>query len=137
MRRPAVFFVALLVVWIGASSLGTAAVRSFRKLSVTERVELQQSEQRMAMLDLALGSLEPALKQKRISRREFTYEERDLTSYIAAEAKYQNDILTKDSGFAEDAREVAQNIAKYATYAVGGILYLAARCAPAGISFSP
>ena len=122
MRRVVAFLLTFLAFGMGASSLSRAAVRPFHDLSVTERVDLQQSEHRLLTFDLTLQALEQALRQKKISRREYAYEYRDITAFIAEEAEYQNDILTKDSGFDEDAREVMQNVAKYAVLVPAYIL---------------
>ena len=114
-----------------ASSPSHAAIRSFKNLTAAERADLQESQDHVVFYDRALQELDIALKHKKISRREYGYEERDLVAFIGAEAKFQNDILTKGSGFDEDAREVMQNIAGYTTLVIAAILWLPLKGAPA------
>jgi hypothetical protein len=113
----------------------------YRKLTAEQRMELEASEQRMSTFDRTLQALESARKHGKISRKEYGYEAHDLTAYIAAEARFQNDILIDSRPVPpEDVREVMENIVKYGVvYPAMVIAYVAARIAPisGSYSFSP
>jgi len=105
---------------------------------VPKTLALQRSEQRLALYDRSLIALDDALKHKKISRQEYSYDERDLNAFIGAEANYENDLLTKTSTFPEESREVLENIAKYAIIVPAYIIGIAARgLAGSSFSFSP
>jgi hypothetical protein len=114
MARLAAFLLALLASGIGSSSAGAAVVKSFSALSVSQRLAVEESERRLIIYDRALQEVEIAWKHKKITHQEFTFETRDLTAFIGEEARFQNEILIKKFIFPEDAREVLENIAKYA-----------------------
>jgi hypothetical protein len=138
MYRAVLLSLALLVIAGGASRLD-AKVIPYRKLTADQRVALQQSELRLATYDRALQALEVARKRGKISRIEYGYEKHDLTAFIAAEARFQNDILIDDRPFPpEDVREVMENIAKYGfIYPAEVIGLLALRIAPGFSGISP
>jgi hypothetical protein len=131
MYRPVGISLAFLVVTVGFCRLN-AKVIPYRKLSMDQRLTLEQSERRLETYDRALQVLERDWRKGRVSRTEYGYEEHDLTGYICAEARFQNDILISNGPCPpEDVREVMENIEKYATYAGAGILYVGVRLLPA------
>ena len=60
MARFAAFLLALLAFGFGSSSAGAAVVKSFNKLSVSQRVAVEQSERRLIAYDAALREVENA-----------------------------------------------------------------------------
>jgi hypothetical protein len=138
MARFAAFLLALLASGIGSSSASGSVVKSFNALSVSQRLAVEESERRLIIYDRALQQVEIAWKHKKITQQEFDYETRDLTAFIGEEARYQNEILIKKFIFPEDAREVLENIAKYAIEIPACIVLVAVGAiGKADISFSP
>jgi len=118
-------------------STGEASIRPYRKLTTDQRIALEASQDRLARLDSALHDLARNYARKRISARDYAYYEHDLTCYIAAEAQFQDELLIKPPGLAEDQREILQNIAKYAVLVPLFLAELVARGLCSGESFSP
>jgi len=136
MNAPTPVLLTLVILGLIIPLSAHGATRPLRDLKIGERTKLQESEQRMAVYDRALQALDSARAKGRISRQEYSYEQRDITAFIGAEARYQNDLLKKTSTFPEDAREVMQNIAKYAVLVPAYIAYFAI-IGSSGRSFSP
>jgi hypothetical protein len=113
MHRPVVFFLALLALGMGTSSLSQAAVKSYDDLSAVQMMALQESDGRLLNDDRALESLQNELIHHKISRREFALEDRELTACITEEAAFQNAVLTKQSTFSEHSLAVLRTIGKY------------------------
>ena len=136
MRGP-VFFLGIIFATCTAMA-ASGAVKKYKDMTLDEQLALQRSEQRLALYDRSLIALDGALKHKKISLQEYSYEERDLNALIGAEAKYENDLMTKTSTFPEESREVMENIAKYAILVPAYIVGIAARgLAGSSFSFSP
>lgn len=136
MRRPVTFLVIIFA--LCTAGLADGSVRKYQDLSLDEQLALQRSEARLALYDRTLIALDDELKHKKISRREFSYEERDQKAFIGAEANYQNGILTKTSTFPEASREVMENIAKYTILVPAVIAGIAAKAlAGSSFTFSP
>jgi hypothetical protein len=124
----AVLLSLVLLVGMGGVTALRAKLIPYRKLSTDQRVALQESEKRLGTYDRALQAIELARKKGRISRMEYGYEAHDLTAFIGAEARFQNEILISDQPFPpEDAREVMENIAKYTILVPAYILEIAAK----------
>jgi hypothetical protein len=112
----------------------SAAVKSYNDLSATQIMALQESESRLLKDDQTLQALENDRLNKRISRQEFAYQDRELVSYIDEESSLQNAILIKQSTFPEHSRAVLRTIGKYSIQIPLVILTAILR---SGGSFSP
>jgi hypothetical protein len=136
MRLPVAFLAALFAYGFAFPSSGFAAVKSYKDLTVDQRVSLQESERRLALFDRTLQAIEVARQSKKMSYREYAWQRHDLIAYIGAEAKFQNDLLIKNRGMSEDTREVLENIEKYTVLVPAYILAIAAR-GVGGMNYSP
>ncbi len=116
----------------GMVSRVEARVIPYRKLTLEQQMALDESERRMGIYDRALQALDRERKHGRISRGEYGYESHDLTAYIAAEARFQNDIMISDQPFPPDSvQEVMANIVKYGVVMPAEVIgSIAIRCAP-------
>ena len=139
MYRNALLFAVILFVALGTSSNVQGKVLRYRDLTTDQIMALQQSERRLDMYDRALKALPLAFKHRKISRREYGYEEHDLVAFISAEARYQDDILIDNQPFPpENVREVMENVARYAILVPAYILAIVAKgAAGSSYSFSP
>jgi hypothetical protein len=136
MKRIAIFLAAVLL--FSAAFPAQAKIRHESDLTTDEVLALQRSEQRLVTYDHALDQLDANRWHRKMSRTQFEFEQRQLVAFIGCEARYQNDILIDDRPFPpEDAREVMENIAKYAVMAAEVIGYVAVRIAPAFSGISP
>jgi len=104
-----------------------AELRRANDLNPSERTKLQESEQRLAIYDQALRYLDDQHARHRVNGQDYAFQQRELISFINAEAVYQNGLLTRSSTFPEEAREVMQNIAKYSIEIPGYIILMALR----------
>ena len=109
-----------------------AKIVSYNKLKPEQLAQLEASEQRLAIFDRKLQAVEVARRQHKISRTEYGYEVHELTAFVSAEARFQNDILIDRRPFLDDdAQDVMSNIIKYGIiYPAEGIAYLAVRVGP-------
>ena len=135
----AIGFSLVLLVATGLSSRLDAKVVPYRKLSLDQRLALERSERRLETFDRALQILERERRLGKISRREYGYEAHDLTAYIKAEARFQNDILIDRRPFLDDdAQDVMSNIIKYGIIMPAEVIgVIALRIAPAFSGISP
>jgi hypothetical protein len=116
-----------------------ASTKSYRSLTTTEKLALDESQQRLIILDHALQSLDDRFAHKKISHTDYAYEKHDLTAFISAEARFQNALLKKDDALiSEGAREVLENIAKYTILVPAYALAILTRglVSPPGASYS-
>jgi hypothetical protein len=129
----------VLLVAAAVSAPLDAYVFPYRKLTADQRLALAQSEQRLQTYDRALQAVEQARREGKISRKEYGYEVHDLTAFISAEARFQNDILISNRPFPpEDVREVMENIVKYGFVMPAEVIGMVAlRIAPAFSGISP
>jgi hypothetical protein len=104
-----------------------AELRRANDLGPSERAKLQASEQRLGIYDQALRYLDYQHSRHRVSRQDYAFQQRELVSFINAEAVYQNGLLTRTSTFPEESREVLENIAKYSIEIPGYIILFALR----------
>jgi hypothetical protein len=109
---PAPVIALLMAVLASASACGS--VRHLSELSTDEKQKLQASEERVVKYDRALQAIDRLRAQGQMSRQDYDFRTREFVSFIGGEAKYQNDLLTRSSTFPDDAREVLENVAKYA-----------------------
>jgi hypothetical protein len=118
-----------------------ASTKSYRSLTTTEKLALQESQHRLIILDQALQALDNRLAHKKISHTDYAYEKHDLTAFISGEARFQNALLKKDDELiSEGAREVLENIARYTILVPAvalGIVAKAFASSGASYSFSP
>lgn len=127
-RCLALFAALALLVFLPAR----AELRRANDLDPSEQAKLQASEQRLAIYDQALRYLDYQHSRHRVSRQDYVFQQRELISFINAEAVYQNGLLTRTSTFPEESREVLENIAKYSIEIPGYILSLVLRGSPHG-----
>ncbi len=130
----AVLVTLVLLVLTGLSCRVEGKVIPYRKLTPEQRAALDASQHRLATLDRELQGLEYARRHGRISSKEYAYEAHDLTAYIAAESKFQNNILVDDQPFPDPPVEVERTMAtigKYAGYAGVCIVFIGLRILPA------
>jgi hypothetical protein len=114
-----------------------AATKSLRELSTQEQYALKSSQQRLLIFDHALQSLENRHDRRKIGAQEYSFEKHDLVALISDEARFENEILTKDpSWLSEGEREVLQNMAKYTVLVPAYAAAILAR-GMSGSSFSP
>jgi hypothetical protein len=128
----AIGFSLVLLVATGLSSRLDAKVLPYGKLTLDQRMALEASERRLKIFDRKLQAVEHASGQGRISRAEYGYEVHELTAFISAEARFQNDILIDRRPFLDDdAQDVMSNIVRYGIiYPAEAIGYLAIRLGP-------
>jgi hypothetical protein len=99
-----------------------ATMRRITDLTFDERQQLQESEKRLAIYDQTVRWLDNQWTHHRVSRQDYLFKQRELNSFINAEATYQNELLVKTPTFPEASREVMQNIARYAVIGPAYIL---------------
>jgi len=109
-----------------------AELRRANDLDPSERVKLQESEKRLAIYDQTLRYLDYQRSRHRVSRQDYAFQQRELISFINAEAVYQNGLLTRTSTFPEESREVIENIAKYSIEIPSYIILIALRALGSG-----
>lgn len=126
----------MLVILTGMTSPVSASVRSYRDLSLDEKIALQASEKRLAQLDAALQSLEYKHQHRKISSSDYHWTHHDLVAFISEESNFQNGILIRPRGMSEDTRELLNNIAYYSVVVPAYLLAIAAKGIGSG-SFSP
>lgn len=104
----------------------------YRKLTADQRLQLETSEQRLGIFDRKLQALDLALRHHAISRTEYAYEAHDITAFIAAEARFQDDLLTDNQPFlSDDSQDVLANIVRYGViYPAEAIAYIAVKAGP-------
>ena len=125
-RRAA--YLLVLVLFLGAlPSTGHARIVPYQKLTPDQLVALRASQDRLGRLDQAMHDLARSYARKKLSTRDYAFYEHDLTCYIGAEAQFQDMLLVRPPGLAEDQRELLQNIAKYAVEVPLFLAGLAAR----------
>jgi len=109
-----------------------AKIISYGKLTLDQRVALEASERRLEIFDRKLQAVEHARSHGKISRTEYGYEVHELTAFISAEARFQNDILIDRRPFLDDdAQDVMSNIVRYGIiYPAEAVGYLAVRVGP-------
>ena len=114
MPQLGIFLCMLLVLAIASADTAQARVR-YHKLTPTEENDLLQSQRRLAIEEWYLADLDQKLAHHRVSLREYSYQEHDLTAMIASEAKYQNDIMVDydPAQLSEEQRELIENIVHY------------------------
>ena len=132
MFRPSIL--AICAFGLSGSSSCRAAVKSYDDLSATQIMALQESEGRLLNDDRILQALGNDLKNKRVSREDFSHQDLELVACIREEAELQNAILTKQSTFPEHAHAVLLTIGKYSVAIPLAILTGILR---GGGSFSP
>jgi hypothetical protein len=129
MRRLRVSLV-LAVILAGGMTSGHASVRSFDKLSLNEKMALEESERRVTVYDKELVALDRKRSQKKIAPAYYQTETQQLTELIREEALYQNAIIVPDPEVARHAREILETM-EHAVLAVPvGIVYLIAIIGP-------
>jgi hypothetical protein len=143
MHRLAVILLVLIAFEISVSTV-KAKVKSFRELSATQIMALQTSEARLAIFDRDLRDLERDRDRRKISARDFAWEQRDMMAFIAAESEFQNSILIRESTFPEGphlsdkADAVLRTIGKYSIEAPVYIAVAALEgLGRSGYTFSP
>ena len=116
-----------------------AHVRSFHSLAPDERVAYEASQQRLVIFDRELQSLDARYARHKVSRREYGYEQHDLTVLISGEADIGNGILRHNEPLiSEGTREVLENIARYAVIVPAYALAIVSRgLAGSSYTFSP
>jgi hypothetical protein len=113
-----------------------AHIRSLHSLTPDERQAYEASQQRLAIFDAELRSLDGQRAEGRIGRGEYDYEQHDLLVLISGEADIENGILRHDQPLiSEGTREVLENIARYAVLVPAYALAFVAR-GLAGSSFT-
>lgn len=109
MRGLRVISVALVLLTSGFVS-GHAGVRAYKHLSQSEQMALLESEQRLALYDYQLLSLDRDRKRGKISAEDYAWTSNQLTELIREESLYQNAILLKKSDLPQRALEVLGTI---------------------------
>ena len=138
MRRPIAFLVAVILI-ADFSPCRASTIKSLNDLSIGERMDLQESENRVIAWDRTLQTLDDSLKHKKISRQDFDYQCRDITAYIAAEAELQNTLMTK-GGFEmpEGPAKVLRTVGKYSLIGGEYVLQIGAQAlASSHVTISP
>ena len=114
-----------------------AHVRSLHSLTPDERQAFEASQQRLVIFDRELQSLDARYARRKVSRREYDYEQHDLIVLISGEADIQNGILRHNEPLiSEGTREVLENIERYTVLVPAYALLIAARCVGSA-NFSP
>lgn len=118
----------LMTLLIGSMISGHASVRSFDKLSLNEKMALEESERRLAVYDQQLLSLEHDRNTGRISKNSYHQETQQLTEIIREESLYQNAIIVRDPELPQRARDLFETL-QHAVLAVPiGIGYVIGAC---------
>jgi hypothetical protein len=116
-----------------------AHIRSLHSLTPDEAQAYEASQQRLAIFDAELRSLDVRRDEHRIGRYDYNYEQHDLLVLISGEADIENGILRHDEPLiSEGTREVLENIARYAVLVPAYALAIVARgLGGSSFTFSP
>ncbi len=112
----------------GGIACGQAHVRSFEKLSLDEKIALQDSERRVIAYDQRLAELDRARFHHRISSADYDWDSKQIVIYIQQESFFQNAILVRDSDLPERAKAVLATMEHGALMVPVGIGYAVAAC---------
>jgi len=123
--RVSLFLVALLAAGMVS---GHAEVRSFKRLSLDEKMALEESERRLAVYDQELLSLDHKLAAGHLSKESYRMESQELMLVIREESLYENAILVHDSDLPQRARDLLETLEHVALAVPVGIGYVIARC---------
>jgi hypothetical protein len=109
MRHLVVILVAFLV-FGAAEPVANAAVRPYAKLSVDERIALQESERRVAVYDKQLLALDRERARGKISLDDYRWANQQLVLCIQQESLFQNTILVRQSDLPDRAKAVLETM---------------------------
>jgi hypothetical protein len=118
----------------GGIACGHAHVRSYEKLSLDEKIALQDSEQRVANYDQQLANLDRARLHHRISAADYDWDSKQLVFCIRGESLFQNAILVRESDLPQRARDVLETMEHGVLMVPVGVGYVVAAC-PQVLSF--
>ncbi len=128
MPRFAVFLLAVFALGMAGTSVCSAAVRNYDKLSFQEQTALHVSEQRMVIYDQELATLDRQRAHRRISADEYQWKSDTVVFYIQQEAQFQNAILVHGSDLPQKAKDVLETMGHGLILIPVGVGYVVAAC---------
>jgi alanine dehydrogenase len=109
MRSSRVVLV-MAVIFLGGLVNSHASVRPYKKLTLDEKVALQESERRVDIYDLQLRSLDRQRVHHKISAEEYRWSNQQLVLCLRQESLFQNAILIRGSDLPLRARDVLETM---------------------------
>jgi hypothetical protein len=128
MPRRALFLTAFLALAMAGTSLGTAGVRPYTKLSTQEQIALQASEQRVVLYDKELATLDRQRAHRKISADEYQWKSDTVVFYLQQEAQFQNAILVHHSELSQSAKDMLETMGHGLMMIPVGVGYVISAC---------